>query len=161
MKRVINLRRRVVLATTTLLVGGLLLTAPAASATTFQKGETSCAPYMVINTACFKEDTTGGNELLIQQGIGQIGNLGALSVSVGDGTCNGGIFNNSTWNDCISYVAYNIASGNELCVWNDASYSGTLLWWVSGPANGTHVMSGSENDNISSISVESIGGGFC
>jgi len=146
-----------------LAAGLLILTfAPVTSAAYWSLHESGCGGYMVNNSACWKENANGGGDilLLIQGSPTYIDNLGQLSVPAGT-TCSGGIFNNGTWNDCLSWVTWNIGSGYELCGWKDAWETGQLLFRIPGPNVGSNNLTTSQNDNISSISVEPIAGGRC
>lgn len=135
----------------------LLAVAGPALAGHFQATNTSCSSYMTTNSLCFKEDTNGGGEeVYVLQGANiVVGNLGNIDVNTGDGTCAGGIFNNGSWNDCVSWVRWNIASGYRACAYRDSSLTGPLLWSRIGPSNSQGYFNGSTNDNITSFVIVS------
>lgn len=144
-------------------VAMVLAFAPGVSASYWVKHESSCGQYMVSNSACFKENTDGtGDILLLFQGsVTRIDNLQRIAVPAGTTCSGGGVFNSGSWNDCLSYMYYNLNSGIQICVFSEAFYH-TLIFSAIGPTNGTraHALSGSQSDNTSSISLEG-GGGQC
>jgi hypothetical protein len=140
----------------------LLLTfVPVVSASYWSLHESSCGQYMVTNSACFKENANGGGDilLLIQGSPTYMINLG--NIPTPSGTQCLGLFANTHWSDCVSWVAYNIASGYELCGWRDSSYGNPRYLDIGGPANGSMNITGDANDSISSLSLEPVGGGHC
>lgn len=131
------------------------------SAAWFSLHESSCSGYLVNNSACFKEDTGGGGDIifLIQGANTYVDNLNAISTPSGT-KCNGPFLNNGSWNDCIDWVTMNIASGYKLCAFYDANEGGGY-YKKTGPFVGSVSFSGSNHDSFSSIVLVNSGSGYC
>lgn len=139
----------------------LVALVPYTQAAVFSVASGSCSGYIVSNSACFEEhgNGTGGDVLLLIQSPTAVPNLQNIATPSGRQCL--GLFANTHYSDCLSYVAYSLNSGYELCAWRNSSYGGTKYIDINGPAQGSLNITGDANDSISSVVIEAISGGHC
>ncbi len=117
-------------------VGLLILTTASVYAAWWQLANTGCGQYMVVNSLCMTEDANaGGDEMFVVQGDTANTNLRNIGRTLGDRHCTANIINSETWNDCISYVRFNIGAGHTGCLYTNADATGVILK-LTGPWNG-------------------------
>ena len=145
----------------------MALAFPVATSAYFQKAESNCGPYNTgANFACFKEDINGGGDVLLvlqnrSSQVTYVSQLNQIAV-INNLRCNNGtIFNDGSWNDCISWMYYNIQAGWEVCGFRDSGFQGGVLWDKVGPGTASVNFSGSSNDAATSIRIEPVTGGYC
>ncbi len=119
-------------------------------AASWQLNGTACGGYMVVNSMCMTEDANaGGEEMFLLQG--DTGNTDLhIAVTVGDHECEAAFFV-TDWNDCISYVRFNIGSGHVGCLYDNTNATGVILK-LKGPWNGAANLS-TGNDAASMVNI--------